>query len=176
MDTPPIRKILRDLLIDVVDYKPVDKIKITERLCQISQSIRIRDHVSSPLEIGQDAADVIEAVLGELEMPDHFKGYLFAKTALFFLLDKPLVRGALYDVIASVNKCTRFQAEKNLRTAIEACINSEMYQSLFGCKRVANIFFLHKISNVVKQRLRSSKPVDVAADLPHSKTYSQFMT
>ena len=151
-----MQKLLRDLKIDFVDIKPIFQDNFSKRLnsiCSYEPELKNNKLLHSSM---MNVNDLVEEALREIGVPVHLAGYRCIKVALFFILDNPNVKIDIYSTIRDVCGCTRSNADRNIRTSIEACMDSALYQKLFGIKKASNLKFLHNLALVVDRRLRGS--------------------
>jgi len=146
-----MRRLLKDLEIDFVEHKPLVDTPFNDKLNLI--------HSYEPVEKkssykGRNVADIVEDTLSELGVPPRLTGYRYIKAALFSILDNPNVKIDVYSIICSVCHCTHSSADRSMRTAVEASMDSDLYRKLFGQKRVSNLTFLHELALVIGKRLR----------------------
>ena len=147
---------LNGLGIDFIDTKPVYNDQISNRLNQISTYALQEKKSFSARVRKRDIADIVQDLLQELNVPLRFAGYRYIKTAVYYLLDNPDIKPDIYDKICITCHCTKASADKNIRTAVETSMRSDLYIKLFGTKRVSNLTFIHTVVLVVDKRLRGS--------------------
>lgn len=155
INTPSMQEMLRDLGVEFFDFKPVDAESIQKTLDVISQDkTRERKIAAAPQAAALDLADIIDEALLKIGMPSHLTGYLCVKTALYYVMENPNARKGVYDAICSALDVTKESVDKNMRTAIEACMQSDMYRKMYGTSKTSNLNFVYDLSLYVERRLR----------------------
>ena len=99
---------------------------------------------------------LIDDTLLKIGIPYHLSGFLCLKTALLFTLDNPNQRRGVYKAVCNVLGITRHSADKNMRTAIESCVGSDLYLTLFGKFKESNVNFVYGLTYYIEKQLRGS--------------------
>ena len=159
VNTSSMRLILEALDIDYVEFKPIVDKNVINTLNRILSDTAKTNTKKNYTLYKKDMADVIDNTLVKLGVPPHLSGFLCIKTALYFILDNPNSHRKVYQAISTTLNTTRNSVDNNLRTAIEACMDSDLYQTLFGKHKTSNLIFLHKLALYVKQQIRGSKDI-----------------
>ena len=156
ISTSSMEKMLLELDVDFVEFKPVAEKAINEILNQISSAAGkgVKKHI--PRKRENDIADVMEDVLLEIGVSSQLFGYICVKTAIYLILDNPNERHQIYKEVPAILKVSKNRVEKNIRRAISACVGTELYSSLFGKYPVNNLKFLHDLAIYIEKRLRGS--------------------
>ena len=157
MKTRSIRGILKDLKVDFVSFKPIIYEKVLKNLEQISQlktkpKLPIQHIPSNKVNPNYVIVDLME----EIGIPSHLIGNEYIKTALFFMLDDPLLKRNVYKKVADVFNCTSNNVAANINNAIKACVASEMYRAEFGEGKAETLLFLNHLVAMLKKRLRKN--------------------
>ena len=165
MKTPSIQRVLNDLAVDFISFKPIVNENILENLEQISQiktktksksksKSRLPAQYMSPNKVNllHTIADLME----ELKIPSHLIGNEYIKTALFFMLDDPTMKRNVYKKVAEVFNCSSNNIAANINNAVKACINSELYRDEFGEGKIESLLFLNHLTVILKKRMRVS--------------------
>ena len=155
METPSVKRILEDLKVDFVSFKPKDERKVVKNLDYIDQaeSKPLVQHLPSNK---LHPVDAIDEIMDELEIPSHLIGNEYIKTALLFMLDDPILKRNVYKKVADVFKCTNNNVAANINNAIKACMGSEMYRAKFGEDKAETLLFLNHLAAIIKKRLRGN--------------------
>jgi len=158
MDTPAIKTMLEDLKVDFIDFKPVENKVIIDRLNYVANSglkeSEVRHQSQDRAKV--DAVDIVDDVLREFGVPLHLCGYEYIKTALYFMVDDPNIKRNIYPRVATIFECSYDSVKKNIRTAIEPCMDTEAYVALFGSERAENMMFLNQLTSIIRKRMRGS--------------------
>lgn len=158
VNTSSMRRMLKDLEIDFVGFKLITNDKIHETLDIIlSSGLKAKKINSPPKTNNKDISDIIDDTILKIGLPTHLSGFLCIKTALYFILDNPNDRRSVYKTISSVLNMSRDRVDKNIRTAIDACMDSELYRTLFGKYKVNNLKFLYDLSFYIEKQQRGSE-------------------
>jgi len=151
-----MQKLLKDLQIDFIELKPLYQDTLNDKLNEI-YFYEPKNNTPHSLKKTMGVNDLVEDVLNELDIPMRLTGYRYIKVALFYMLDNPNIKIDVYSAICTICNCTPSNADRNIRTAVEASMDSDLYQKLFGAKKASNLTFLHGLTSVVDKRLRGSE-------------------
>ena len=159
VNTASMSKMLLDLKVDFVEYKPLDNDSFSDILEQISKDTdrTIKDYTIRKEK--RDLADVMEDVLHEVGAPPELIGYLHIKTALYFIIERPNERPQIYKEVPAILGVSKNKIEKSIRRVIDSCerINTDLYFSLFGKNQVNNLNFLYNLAICIEKRMRESE-------------------
>jgi len=156
MKTSSVRGILKDLKVDFISFKPIIYEQVAKNLERISKA---QDKPKAPIQkksFKVNPAHAIVDLIEDLEIPSHLIGSEYIKTALFFMLDDPLLKRNVYKRVADVFNCTSNNIAVNINNAIKACIDSGMYRAEFGENKIETLLFLNHLVVMLKKRLRES--------------------
>jgi two-component system response regulator (stage 0 sporulation protein A) len=149
-----------------VDYyilKPFDLDILTQRICEVVKGINetpIRRNIAYR---NQDLESEVSKIIESLNIPPHFKGYLYLRDAIILASQEPSlineVTKKLYPLIAEQYQTTMHRVERAMRFAIETAWNKgdvQILHNLFGyCVddkkgKPTNASFIAKISDKIR--------------------------
>lgn len=158
MDTSSMFMMLQELDVDFVDIKPIKEEKVYKVLDEIlSDTSRATKNNVISHKKRTNTANIIEDTMFEIGVPPKLLGHLCIKTALYFVLDHPNGRPNVYKFVSTVLNMTKDSVDKNIRTAIDACMHSELYRTLFGKYKESNLNFLYGLALYIQKRMRESE-------------------
>lgn len=159
INTVSMKEMLLELEVDFVEFKPLKDKRLNEILAQIEDDKHsVKRSVAVQKNIKESVYDVIEDTLHEVGVSPELMGYVYMKTALYFIVDNIDQRPPIYDIIADVIEgTTKNSLDKNMRTAISGCVGTKLYKDLFGEQHVNNLKFLYTLGIYIKKIMRGSE-------------------
>jgi two-component system response regulator (stage 0 sporulation protein A) len=146
---------------DYFVMKPFDLQVLAQRIVEIAQTDK-RQIITQILPI-RDLETEVDNILNRLQVPAHFKGFNYLKSAILMTIKEPnLVNEMtkkLYPLIAELNGINIQRVERSMRFAIESAWNKgdvEILHELFGyCVddrkgKPTNASFIAKISDKIR--------------------------
>jgi CheY-like chemotaxis protein len=156
MNTHTIYNILDEIGIKHITAKPYNAEQVYYALNRMLSEPAMPKAAASIRDVKKDVSDEIDSVLIEIGIPTRFTGFIYVKTALFFMLDNPLDKGAMYNIVSDICNSSYTRVERSIRHAKETCMKSDniLYKSLFGNSKVSNLEFVNRLALCVERRIR----------------------
>jgi len=151
--------------IDYFMLKPFEISILTQRIIEIAQGVfRTTCKQENNFQVLENA---VEKMINNINIPNHFKGYLYLKDAIIFTIQEPKlvnqITQKLYPLIGLRHTATVCQIERSIRFAIETVWNKgdiEFLNNLFGyCVdgqkgKPTNASFIAKIADQIRLEIR----------------------
>ncbi|MCL2873652.1 MAG: response regulator [Defluviitaleaceae bacterium] len=160
ISTSSMEKMLLELGVDFVEFKPLEYKNLNNILNKISSDIEKTEKRYITNTSKKDITDFIVETLAEMRMSQELLGYVCVKTALYFILDNLDARPHIYKKVSEILSISEKSADKNIRTASNTCVGSELYCDLFGKHPVNNLRFLYGTAIYIEMRMRGSEKND----------------
>ena len=155
LNTSSMHRLLLSLGVDYVQFKPLNDEKINEALDYVAGDISIakKNVVDKSQEDTTDIADIIDETMTKIGIPARLLGHDCIKTALYFLVNNPSGKKEVYKKIPEILNTTRGAVDKNIRTAIDSCMQTDLYRALFGKYKASNLDFLNILVTYIEKQL-----------------------
>ena len=157
VNTSSVERMLFDLEVDFVQFKPVNEFLLKDVLDRISSDTeRVKKSYHPYKNSKIDISDMMEDTLYEIGVKPQVFGYMCIKTALLLIFDNPNERPQIYKEVPSILNVSKNSVDKNIRRTVNSCVGSELYRHLFGEHPVSNLDFLYGLAMYIKKQLRGS--------------------